>query len=75
MGTTQDYYVLLSPISKSSQVRQTKHAGHCWRSKDELIGDVLQWTHIYGSGSVGRPSRTYINSVWTLDVVWRTYQE
>ena len=23
------------------QVRRTRHAGHCWRSRDELIRDVL----------------------------------
>ena len=32
------------PITKTIQVRQTKHAGHCWRSRDELISDVLLWT-------------------------------
>ena len=29
------------PISKTIQIRRTKHAGHCWRSKDELMSDVL----------------------------------
>ena len=32
------------PVSKTIQVRQTRHAGHCWKSKDELICDVLLWT-------------------------------
>ena len=26
------------------QIRWTKLAGHCWRSKDELISNVPQWT-------------------------------
>ena len=26
-----------------AQVRRTRHAGHCRRSKDELISDVLLW--------------------------------
>ena len=34
----------LPPITKTIQVRRTRHAGHCWRSKDELISDVLLWT-------------------------------
>ena len=31
------------PITKTIKVRQTRHAGHCWRSWDELISDVLLW--------------------------------
>ena len=34
--------------------------GHCWRSRDELIRDVLLWTPIHGRAKAGRPSRTYI---------------
>ena len=34
-------YGHLSPITKTIQVRRIWHAGHCWRSKDELISDVL----------------------------------
>ena len=34
----------LPPITKTIQIRRTRHAGHCWRSKDELISDVLLWT-------------------------------
>ena len=31
-----------TPISKTIQARKTRHAVHCWRSRDELISDVLQ---------------------------------
>ena len=44
-------------------VRRTRHAGHCWRSKDELISDVLLWTPTYGCARVGRPARTYIQQL------------
>ena len=50
----------LPPIMKSIQVRRTRHAGHCWRSRDELINDVLLWTPTYGRAKAGRPARTYI---------------
>ena len=30
----------LPPISQTIQIRWTRHAGHFWRSKDELICDV-----------------------------------
>ena len=32
---------------------RTRHAGHCWRSKDELISDVLLWTSTYGRAKAG----------------------
>ena len=28
--------------TKTIKVRRTRHAGHCWRSRDELIGDFLE---------------------------------
>ena len=45
------------------QVRQTKHAEHCWRRKDELISDVLLCTRAYGRAKAGRPARTYIQQL------------
>ena len=53
-------YGHLTPITKTIQVRRTRHAGHCWRSRDELISDVLQWTPSYGRTNAGRAARTYI---------------
>ena len=45
---------------KTIQVRWIRHAGHCWRSRDELISDVLLWTPTYGRAKAGRPARKYI---------------
>ena len=42
--TKHQLYGHLPPIMKTIQVRPTRHAGHCWRSRDELISDVLLWT-------------------------------
>ena len=39
--TKQQLYGHLPPISKTIKVRRTRHAGHCWRSKDELMSDVF----------------------------------
>ena len=39
--TRLQLYGHLPPITKTIQFRRTRHAGHCWRSKDELISDVL----------------------------------
>ena len=50
----------LTSITKAIKVRRTRHAGHCWRSKDKLISDVLLWTPSHRCAKVGRPARTYI---------------
>ena len=39
--TRHQLYGHLPPITKTIQVRRTSHAGHWWRSRDELISDVL----------------------------------
>ena len=56
-------YGHLPPITKSNQVRRTRHAGHCWRSRDELIRDVLLWIPTHGRAKAGRPARTYIQQL------------
>ena len=61
--TRHQLYGQLPPVMKTMQVRRTRHAGHCWRSKDELISDVLQWTPAYGLAKAGRPARTYIQQL------------
>ena len=61
----QLYYTIkhLPPITKTIQVRRTRHAGHCRRSRDELINDVLLWTPTYGRAKAGRPARIYIQQL------------
>ena len=61
--TRHQLYGHLPPITKTIQVRQTRHAEHCWRSKDELIRDVLLWTPTHGRAKAGRPARTYIQQL------------
>ena len=56
-------YVHLPPITKTIQVRRIRHAGHCWRSRDKLISDVLLWTPTYGWAKAGCPARTYIQQL------------
>ena len=58
--TRHQLYGHLPPITKTIQVRQTRHAGHCW---ELLISDVLLWTPTYGRAKAGRPARTYIQQL------------
>ena len=61
--TRHQLYGHLPPVTKTIQVRRARHAGHCWRSRDELIRDVLLWTPTYGRAKAGRPARTNIQQL------------
>ena len=58
--TKQQLYRHLPSIMKTIQVRRTRYLGHRWRSRDELISDILMWTPSPGRAKAGRPARTYI---------------
>ena len=70
--TRRQLYGHLPPITKTIQVRRTRHAGHCWRSGDELIRDVLLWTPTQGRAKAGWPAHTFSNYVRIQDVVQKT---
>ena len=61
--TRHQLYGHLPPITKTIQVRRIRHAGHCWRSRDELIRDVLLWIPTHGCAKAGWPARTYIQQL------------
>ena len=51
------------PSRKLSKLDEPDMHGHCWRSRYELISDVLLWTPIYGREKAGWPARTYIQQL------------
>ena len=61
--TRHQLYDHLLPIMKTIQVRRNRHAGHCWKSRDELINDVLLWTPTYGRAKAGRLAWKYIQQL------------
>ena len=61
--TKQQLYGHLPPITKTIQVRRTRHAGHYWRRRGEVISDVLLWTPSHGRAKAGRPAGTYIQQL------------
>ena len=72
--TKQQLYIYLQPVTKTIQVKRTRPAGHCWRSRDELISDVLQWTiHMDEKRQDDQLEPTYNNSVSIKDVALKTY--
>ena len=74
--TIHQLYGHLPPITKTIQVRRTRHAGQCWRSKDELISDVLLWTpHMAKQKQDDQLEHTYSSYVRIRDVTLKTCQK
>ena len=61
--TKQQLYGHLPPITKTIKVTRTRHTGHCWRSRNERISDVLLWTPSHGRAKAGWQPRTYIQQL------------
>ena len=61
--TKQQLYGHLPPITKTIKIRQTRHVGHSWRSRDELISNVLLWTPSHGWAKAGQPAWIYIQQL------------
>ena len=71
--TRHQLYGHLPPIMKTIQVRRTRHAGNCWRSKDELISDVLLWTpHMAKQKQDDQLEHIYSSYVRIRDVALKT---
>ena len=61
--TRRQLYGHLPFITKTIQATRTRHAGHCWRRKDDIVSDVLLWTPAYGQSKAGGPARTFIQQL------------
>ena len=74
--TRDQIYGHLPPITKTIQVRRIKHAGHCWRSRHELISDVLLWipTMAGVKEQDDQLEHTYSSYVRIQDVALKTCQ-
>ena len=73
--TKQQLYGHLPPFTKTIKIRRTRHAGHCWRSRDELISDVRKWCgplHMDEQRQDDQLEPTYSNSVPIRGVIPKT---
>jgi len=59
----RELYGNLLPISTTLKDRRLRFAGHCHRSKDELVSDLILWQPKHGKRTPGRPSRTFIDQL------------
>ena len=62
--TRHQLYGHLSPITKTIQVRRTRHAGHCWRSRDELIRCTLMDPHTWPCKSRTTSTNIHSATMW-----------
>ena len=56
-------YEHLPAISTTIRQRRVTFAGHCWRSKGEIVSDLVLWQPSHGRTKLGRPHRTYIDQL------------
>ena len=71
--TRRQLYGHLPPITKTIQARWTRHAGHCWKSKDEIVSDVLLWTpHMANQKQDDQLEHSYSSYVMIRDVILKT---
>ena len=73
--TKYQLYSPLPPITKAIKVRQTRHPGQCWRSRDEFISDFLLWTPHIALKKQDQLEPTYSSSVRIRDVALKTCQK
>ena len=74
--TKHEMYGHLPPITKTIQVRRTRHARHCWRSRVEPISDIIQWTPSHGRAKADDQLKPSYNcSVQIQDVDLKTYRK
>ena len=72
----QQLYDHQPPITKTIQVRRTRHSGHYWRSKDELISDIVLWPfHMDMQKQDDKLEHIYNSSVLRQHIALKTSQE
>lgn len=59
--TNKELYGKLPKLSDKIRQRRTRFAGHCSRSQDEPVSQLLHWTPKHDRKSPGRPALTYID--------------
>ena len=73
--TKQQLYGHLPPITKTIQVKQTRHIGHCWRSEDKFMTYSCGPHHMDEQRQNNQLEPTYNSSVPIRDVALKTSRE
>ena len=64
--TKQQLYSHLLFVIQTIQVKRARHSGHCWRSKDKLISNILLWTSIHGHTCASRHQKNLHQPAFTV---------
>ena len=56
-------YGNIPPLTRTMRIRSTCFAGHCYRSDEEILKEVLLWTPNYETTKLGRPKKTYVKQL------------
>ena len=59
----EELYVNIPKLSSVIEKRRIRTAGHCWRSKTELVSNLLPWIPKHVHTQVARQCKTYINQL------------
>ena len=59
--SNKDLYGKIPKITDTIREQRLRFSGHCWRSKNEVVSDVLLWLPIHGRRSRGRPTTTFVD--------------
>ena len=54
-------YAGLPRISTTIREKPLRFSGHCWRSKNEIVSDLVLWERKHGKRSIGVQARTLID--------------
>ena len=61
--TNKELYGNLPKISETICERRVRFSGHCWRSREEVVHQLILWAQSHGKRSRGRPPTTYIDQL------------
>ena len=59
----KDLYGKIPKITDTIHEQRLRFSGHCWRSKNEVVSDVLLWLPIHGRRSRGRHAKTFVDQL------------
>ena len=59
--TNEVFYAGLPRISTTITERRPRFSGHCRRSKNEVVGDLVLWEPKHGKRGAGEQTRTFVD--------------
>ena len=59
--TNEVLYTGLPRISTTIRERRNRFRGHCWRSKNEVVSDLVLWEPKHGERSIGGQAGAFVD--------------